>query len=307
MRILLICLCFTLLYGCGSETSPTQESTELNTPSTLTDNTSVSPTTGSSITLVDLLNAQSDDFKARYPFRNPRQTLEFIGIEPGMTVVEALPGGGWYSKLLLKLLGTQGHLIGVNYATDMWPRFAFVDDKFMATINSWSTDWPEGAQAWRDQNSAPVSAFVYGDMPLDTQGTADAVLLIRALHNLARFEDGNYLTQAIQDSFDILKPGGIVGVVQHQAAETAPDQWADGSSGYLKQSFVVSRMEAAGFQFVGASDINKNPKDQPSTDDIVWRLPPSLSTSKEDPALMAEMLAIGESNRMTLKFIKPTS
>ncbi|NOX52438.1 MAG: class I SAM-dependent methyltransferase [Gammaproteobacteria bacterium] len=307
MRVILICLCFTLLYACGSETAPTQESTELTTHSTLEDNTSVSPTARPSITLVDLLNAQSDDFKARYPFRHPRQTLEFIGIEPGMTVVEALPGGGWYSKLLLKFLGTQGHLIGVNYATEMWPRFTFVDDKFMANIKSWSTDWPEGAQAWRDENSAPVSAFVYGDMPQNAQGTADAVLLIRALHNLARFEDGNYLTQAIQDSFNILKPGGIVGVVQHQAAETAPDQWADGSSGYLKQSFVVSRMEAAGFQFVGASDINKNPKDQPSTDDIVWRLPPSLSTSKEDPALFAEMLAIGESNRMTLKFIKPTS
>jgi len=84
-----------------------------------------------------------------------------------------------------------------------------------------------------------------------------------------------------------------------------PDDWADGSKGYLKQGFLIAKMEAAGFEFVAASDINTNEKDQPAETDIVWRLPPSFATSRDNPELKAEMTAIGESNRMTLKFRKP--
>ena len=136
--------------------------------------------------------------------------------------------------------------------------------------------------------------------------TADAVLLIRAMHNLARFESrGGYLSAAIQNTFDILKPGGVVGIVQHQARDQMPDEWADGSKGYLKKSFVVDLMREAGFELVEESDINQNPKDQPNTEDIVWRLPPNLTTSKDNEELRKSMELIGESNRMTLKFKKP--
>jgi predicted methyltransferase len=95
-----------------------------------------------------------------------------------------------------------------------------------------------------------------------------------------------------------------VGVVQHQARDEMPDEWAGGQNGYLKDDFVIAVMQEAGFEFVGMNDINSNEKDQPSDSDIVWRLPPSLATSKEDPELKAAMEAIGESNRMTLKFRK---
>ena len=136
--------------------------------------------------------------------------------------------------------------------------------------------------------------------------TADAVLLIRALHNLARFEgDGGFLSAALTDVRDVLKPGGIVGVVQHEARPDMPDDWANGDNGYLKWDFVVGAMEAAGFEFVAASDLNENPLDQPTVDDKVWRLPPVMNTSRDDPALRAQMMSIGESNRMTLKFRKP--
>ena len=84
-----------------------------------------------------------------------------------------------------------------------------------------------------------------------------------------------------------------------------PDDWANGRHGYLKSDFVIARMEEAGFEFLAASDINANEKDQPSEEDIVWRLPPSLATSKKDPELKAKLEAVGESNRMTLKFRKP--
>ena len=86
-----------------------------------------------------------------------------------------------------------------------------------------------------------------------------------------------------------------------------PDEWASGSNGYLKKDFIIVQMEKAGFEYVDASDINANPKDQPTESDFVWRLPPSLGTSGDNPELRAEMEAIGESNRMTLKFRKPVS
>jgi predicted methyltransferase len=173
---------------------------------------------------------------------------------------------------------------------------------------TWTTDWPQQAQAWRGENGASVTAFDFGSMPEELAGQADAVLLIRALHNLARFEgDGGYLTTALADVHRVLKPGGIVGVVQHEARPEKPDDWASGARGYLKRQFVIDRMTAAGFEFVSASGVNENPGDQPGADDIVWRLPPTLSTSREDAELRARMQAIGESHRMTLLFRKPRS
>ena len=255
--------------------------------------------------LAGILAAQPADVIARYTYRNPAQTLEFFGIKPGMTVVEALPGGGWYSKLLMPFLGSDGELIGANYPSGMYKLFGYSDDR-MAKVATWATDWPETAKTWVEGDTANVSAFVLGDLAEQQKGTADAVLLIRALHNLARFEDQHgYLNSALQDAFDVLKPGGIVGIVQHAAPSDADDNWANGSKGYLKQAFVIEKMQAAGFEFVAASDINANPLDVPGADDVVWRLPPTLSGSKDDEEKAAAMQAIGESNRMTLKFVKP--
>jgi predicted methyltransferase len=257
--------------------------------------------------LGDILDAQDDSAKARYEFRNPKETIEFFGIEPGMKVAEALPGGGWYSKILLPLLGQDGHLLGVDYSLDMWPHFGgFATAEFIEKRKTWTTTWTEGAQEWRGDDSADVSAVTFATMPEDLDGTLDAVVFIRALHNLARFsEQGDYLGNAISASFKALKPGGIVGIVQHQAREDRPDSWADGSNGYLKKSMIMSAMKAAGFEFVAESSINENAKDQATEGDIVWRLPPSFGTSGDDEELKAKMTAIGESNRMTLKFRKP--
>ena len=253
-----------------------------------------------------VLAAQPDKVRSRYAHRNPQQTLEFFGLEPGMTVVEALPGGGWYSKILLSALGPDGHLTGVNYAQELWPNFGFANEEFLNSIKTWTTDWPQQANEWRDENSASVSAFEFGSLDESQRGSADMVLLIRALHNMARFE-GGFLDQAIADSYNILKPGGVVGIVQHQARESMPDSWANGANGYLKKSDIVARMEAQGFDFVAESPINQNALDLPTENDIVWRLPPSLRTSQDNPELKAAMQAIGESHRMTLKFVKPVT
>lgn len=254
-----------------------------------------------------ILAAQPDKAKARYEARNPKETLEFFGIAPGMTVVEALPGGGWYSKILIPYLGNEGHLIGVDYSIEMWPEFGgFATPEFIEGKKTWAAEWVDGAQAWRADSDGQISAFTFGGRDTSMDGTVDAVLFIRALHNLARFEDeGGYLSQAMADTKALLKPGGIVGVVQHQGPEGNDDKWAEGDNGYLKKSQLIAKFEAAGFEFVKESDVNENPKDVPSNEDIVWRLPQSLATSREDAELRAKMEAIGESNRMTLLFRKP--
>jgi len=132
--------------------------------------------------------------------------------------------------------------------------------------------------------------------------------MIRAAHHLNRFEqEGGFFTTALQDVHTVLKPDGILGIVQHRAPETNSDRWAEGDNGYVKQSHMIAFVEAAGFRLVETSEINANPKDQPTNEDYVWRLPPSLRLQVEGEALeqqRAAMRAIGESDRMTLKFRK---
>jgi len=256
--------------------------------------------------LAAVLAEQPAEVQARYKWRHPAETLEFFGIEPGMTVVEALPGGGWYSKILLSYLGGDGALIGADYSLDMYPLFGFFSDEILKSKETWVADWTAQAKGWGGDASAAVSAFVFGALPDDMKGTADAVLFIRALHNLNRFESqGGFRTAALQNAFDLLKPGGIFGVVQHQIAEDKPDDWATGGNGYLKKSAVIAFMEEAGFELVAESAVNENPKDQPGEKDIVWRLPPTLSLEDDSDESVNAMRAIGESNRMTLLFRKP--
>ena len=260
----------------------------------------------SSDRLAAALAAQPAEVQARYRYRHPQETLEFFGIKPGMTVVEGLPGRGWYTKVLLPYLGAEGRVIGANYSLKMYPLFSFATEEFMARQRAWLTDWAVGAEEWRGEDGASLDAFHFGAMPDEHVGVADAVFFVRVLHNLARFEsEGDFLTVALADAHAVLKPGGSFGVVQHHARDNMSDTFSDGSHGYLKKSFVISAAEHAGFEFVAELDVNANPADQPGDEDIVWRLPPSFFTSADNPELKAEYEAVGESNRMTLKFKKP--
>ena len=254
-----------------------------------------------------VLAAQSDETKARYQYRHPKETLMFFGVEPGMTVVDTLPGEpGWYTPILLSYLGLEGRVIGADYSMQMWPLFKpYVDDAFLEKRKTWTETYLSAAEALRSPDAAPVSAFVYGSAPDELNGTVDVVLMIRAAHHFNRLEDGRFFTEALGEIRDMLKPGGVLAVVQHRAPESASDTWANGDNGYLKQSRVVSVIEGAGFEFVGSSEVNANPKDAPTEEELVWRLPPTLATSADNPELRAQMEAIGESDRMTLKFKKP--
>lgn len=260
------------------------------------------------VSLASVLAAQPEEVQARYVYRHPAETLTFFGIEPGMTVVEALPGGGWYSKLLLPYLGDNGTLIGANYAHSMLKLFGFYSEERLREMETWTSDWPAQAATWIADNNTAISAFTFGSLTPTAAGSADAVLFVRALHNMARFRDeDDFLQAALTDAYAILKPGGVVGVVQHRMREDAPDAWAMGDRGYLKQSYVIEQMQQAGFVLEDTSEINANTLDIPQDEDRVWRLPPTLSGSKDKPQVAAAMNAIGESNRMTLRFRKPTT
>ena len=260
---------------------------------------------GSSERLAAVLAAQSEELKARYPYRHPQETLEFFQIEPGMTVVEVLPGRGWYSPILVSYLGSDGHLVGADYPLDMWANFAFADEEYIAKRRAWVDTWPQDAAEWQGDDGASVQATRLGEFSEDMAGTVDAVLFIRALHNLNRFEEvGQYRSNALRDTMMLLKPGGLVGVVQHSAPDERGLEWADGSRGYLNKGAVIEVFENAGFELVAESDVNANAMDVPGEEDIVWRLPPSLNTSRDNPDLRAQYQEIGESNRMTLLFRK---
>ncbi|MEK7266883.1 MAG: methyltransferase [Pseudomonadota bacterium] len=254
-----------------------------------------------------VLAAQKGEDQARYQWRHPKETLEFFGVAPGMTVVDTLPGEVWYSGILANYLGADGEVIGADYSPEMWKLFgAFADEEFLAQKATWAADWVQGSAKWAPADGAKIGGVAYGSIPEEMKGTVDIVLMVRAFHHFNRFEEeGGFRTAALADAMSMLKPGGIVGVVQHRAPEANSDKWAEGDNGYVKQSEIVKAFEAAGFEFVGSSEINANPADKPTETDIVWRLPPSLGTSRKDPALKAQMEAIGESDRMTLKFRKP--
>lgn len=256
------------------------------------------------LSLSEILDAQPDANKARFQYRNPGETIEFFGIKPGMTVAEVLPGGGWYSKILIPYLGDDGHLVGIDYSIPMWSKFGgFANEEFLAKKKTWAKDWVQQASEWKAGTSGQLSAFAFGSAPSDLKGQVDVIFLPRAIHHLNRFEQA-HLAEALGDMKMILKADGIVAVVAHRAAENQDDAWANGDNGYMKQSTVISMMEDAGFELAGESEINANPKDQAKSEngDMVWRLPPSLGTSRDDPELRAKMVAIGETDRMTLKF-----
>ncbi|MFK7957413.1 MAG: class I SAM-dependent methyltransferase [Lysobacterales bacterium] len=296
-----------VLTGCSAGDEPAAPASTEIAPSEKPPQTAtrVDAPTSSGLSLSEVLASQPDKAKARFDARNPEQTLQFFGIEPGMTVVEALPGGGWYSKILIPYLGEEGRLIGVNYSAEMWPLFGFFGEEQIEGFKVWTETWPVQAEAWRGDGGASLGAYEFGKVPDSAAGTVDAVLMVRALHNLSRFESqGGFLSSAVSDVHKLLKVGGVVGVVQHEAPADWPQEWAQGGQGYLKKAELIALMTAAGFELEAESDVNANPRDVPGEGDVVWRLPPSYNGTSDDPELKAEVDAIGESNRMTLKFRK---
>ncbi len=227
--------------------------------------------------------------KARDRYRHPYETLRFFGIRSDMTVVEIYPGAGWYTQILAPYLRGEGKLIVALY--DRNPE---TQKEWMPKYNKQFTDKFVG-------KSELYGEFTVVDMvppdrvDLAPAGSVDMILDFRNAHNW--IDAGGDAVAA--GWFKALKKGGILGIIEHRRAEGLPH---DPESGYIHQKRIVDLMRKHGFELAASSEINSNPKDTTDHPEGVWTLPPGLALGEEK---RAEYLAIGESDRMTLKFVKP--
>lgn len=237
---------------------------------------------------------RSPDNVARNPYRHPVETLSFFGIEENMTVIEALPGGSlWYAEILAPLLREQGQYIAADYDVDLpdQPAYRLRGRKKMLLR------FEEEAAIFGNPRIAKLTAPQSIDLGPD--GSADAVLTFRSTHGWIRDEAADAVYRAF---FDVLKPGGVLGVVQHRAGPKT--NTSEGAfTGYVAQDRLIAIAEAAGFELEASSEINANPKDTADYEKGVWTLPPVLTNGDEN---RARYRAIGESDRMTLRFRKPS-
>jgi predicted methyltransferase len=231
--------------------------------------------------------------KARDVYRHPLQTLEFFGLHDDMTVVEISPGGGWFTAVLAPVLRDHGKLVVVGGDPNGDPK----------------SEGTQNALALRDRFQKMPAAFdkvqsvvLKHDAPPDLgpPESADVVLTFRNLHN---WVEGKNADQVLAAAFKVLKHGGTLGVTDHRANPGAStDPKVIGDTGYIPEDYAIKIVEAAGFKLAAKSEVNANPKDTKDYPKGVWTLPPTYELGDVDHA---KYEAIGESDRMTLKFVKP--
>jgi predicted methyltransferase len=233
---------------------------------------------------------RSAENKARDQSRHPVETLQFFGLKEGMTVIEISPGGGWYTEILAPLMLGKGTLYAAHYGLN-GPNAYFRNSlgkflqKVAATPATYDSLIITQLQPPKEVTIAPA-------------GSADLAVAFRNVHSWMRGDSAGATLGAI---YTALKPGGIFGVVQHRAKQGTSIETMK-KSGYVTEDQVVKLVTAAGFVLAETSEINANPKDTADHPEGVWTLPPSLELGDKD---RASYLAIGESDRMTMKFVKP--
>jgi len=237
---------------------------------------------------------RTPEFAARDGARHPYETLRFFGIRPDMTVVEIWPGAGWYTEILAPYLRERGKLYAAHFAVEGGPPyFRELRADFLGKL----TAAPERYDRVVVTEFAPPDAVA-----IAPPGSADLVLTFRNVHNWTMRGGGEAGARAaFAAMYAALKPGGVLGVVDHRLPADRPLA-AQEDSGYLREDFVIAAAEHAGFRLAARSEINANPRDHADHPGGVWDLPPTL---RGDPARRERYLAIGESDRMTLKFVKP--
>jgi len=229
--------------------------------------------------------------RARDMHRHPRETLLFFGLRPDMTVVEIWPGAGWYTEILAPLLREKGSYYAAHF---------HVDDKTPGNMVSSRQSFGKWLAARPDlYDKVALTALRAPDHPVAAPAaTADLVLTFRNVHNWTATKIDEAMFRAF---FDALRPGGVLGVVEHRARPgTSLEEQM--KSGYMTESYVIGLAERAGFRLVARSEINANPRDTRDHLRGVWTLPPTFRLGEQDREKYA---AIGESDRMTLKFVKP--
>ncbi len=235
---------------------------------------------------------RSTDNRARDVYRHPQETLEFFGIRPDMAVVEIWPGAGWYTEILAPYLREKGRYIAAHWDPD-------TKDEYVQ----------RNLQAFRDKLAAHPELFDRVEVTVLSPpakldfAAPDSVDLIVTFRNLHNWMDGGQSAAVFAAMYRALKPGGVLGMVEHRAAADQP-QDPKAASGYVRQDVAVEFARQAGFVLEADSEINANPRDTKDYAEGVWTLPPTLTLGDKD---REKYLAIGESDRFTLRFRKPGS
>jgi len=235
---------------------------------------------------------RSPDNISRNAYRHPVETLEFFGLQDGMTVLEIWPGGGWYTEVLAPALRDHGRLFVANWdpGVEGQPAYRYDLPKEMQATFAARPDLYDqvGVVNWSPPESASLGAA----------NSYDMVLTFRNAHG---WVNGGIAQDVFDEFARVLKPGGVLGVVQHRAAEGA-DPVTSARSGYVPEAYIKALAASAGLTFEASSEVNANPGDTRDHPEGVWTLPPGLRLGDKD---RDKYLAIGESDRMTLRFRKP--
>ena len=221
---------------------------------------------------------------ARDKYRHPVEVLEFFGIQPEMTVVEMWAEGGWWTEILAPYLHDEGQLYIADLPSERWRDV--MTKKLASNPDIYG--------------NAILTQFGGGRTDIAPEGSADMILTFRNLHNWMKGGNGDL---AFETMYKTLKPGGILGLVEHRGNPNLP-QDPQAASGYVREDYAIAMAEKAGFELVGKSEMNANPRDTKDHAEGVWMLPPGFYTI-ESEADRAKYRAIGESDRFTLKFQKP--
>ena len=233
---------------------------------------------------------RSDANRARDAFRHPKETLAFFGVKPDSTVIETFPGAGWYTELLAPYLRDNGRLI-IAYPAESVRGIKSYQEKLAAKPNLYD-------KVKIVRIGSPAALDIRPDGA--NGGGADFVLTFRNVHN---WIDDDNVDAFMKSFYDALKPGGVLGLVEHRAKPGSKLRQAI-DLGYVTEEYVIKHALMAGFKLDAKSEINANPKDSKDYKGGVWTLPPSLADKEVD---RAKYVAIGESDRMTLRFVKPVA
>ncbi len=237
---------------------------------------------------------RSAENRARDAWRHPGETLAFFGLQPTMTVVEISPGGGWFTEILAPYLREKGKLIAAAYPDDVPGEDGAYYRKSRTAFNA------KLAASPAVYDKVQVTDFMVPDrLELAPEGSVDMVLTFRNVHNWVDADKNE--EKVFAAAFRALKPGGVLGVEEHRTPR-AVSREEIAQKGYMPESVVIGIAEKAGFVLEEKSEVNANPADTHDHPEGVWTLPPTLSLGDKE---RAKYVAIGESDRMTLRFRKP--
>jgi predicted methyltransferase len=233
-------------------------------------------------------NQRTANFVARDAARHPAEELTFFGLKADANVVELWPGGGYWTEILAPYLAAHGH-----YTAALPPTKDSGEDS--ATVAQWRARIaPQAARFGTVQETT----LGKGHFDIAPPGSADLILTFRNLHN---WMEGGYAAEALAACLRALKPGGVLGIEDHRGSDKQP-QDPLAKSGYVRQDYAINLVKQAGFEFVGSSEVDANPKDTKDWPSGVWTLPPTLELGEKD---RAKYMAIGEADNFVLKFRKP--